>query len=161
MNIDIAAKIGLYSNLPHIIKIKIHNTRYLLSSVVNIEIEIEIIPACFLSAHALSQGWEGGVRAVTTEVGWWCWQWAWRLKYIICVIFKPLSAQSVFAFLCVPLCALCSSYWNAVQAPPANYHPALRHQGRALSYIVVQKIFIFFQYIMNIYWYICTILWTA
>jgi len=62
MNADIAAKIRLYSNLYHIIKIKIHNGHYLCSSVVNNE--IEIIPACFLSAYALSMGWEWWVLPV-------------------------------------------------------------------------------------------------
>jgi hypothetical protein len=108
MNADIAAKIRLYSNLYHIIRIKTHNTRYLCSSAVYIE--IEIIPACFLSAYALSMGWESGVRAAATGVGWCCRWRVWLLKYIIGVIFKLMSAQSVFAFLCVPLCALCSSY---------------------------------------------------
>jgi hypothetical protein len=66
MNADIAAKIRLYLTLHHIIKIKIHNRRYLrLSAVKN---EIEIIPACFLSAHALSVGWGWCVRAVASGV---------------------------------------------------------------------------------------------
>ena len=81
MNADIAAKIGLYFNLYRIIKIKIHNARYLYSYVVNNE--IEIIPVCLLSAHALSMGWEWSVRAVASGVGGCCRQQSCLLKYII------------------------------------------------------------------------------
>ena len=56
MNADIVDEIKLYVNFYHIIKIKTHNAPYLCSSVVNNE--IKIIPACFLSAYALSMGWE-------------------------------------------------------------------------------------------------------
>jgi len=45
--------------------------------------EIEIIPACFLSAHALSMGCERDVRAAATGVGDCCRRRAWLLKYII------------------------------------------------------------------------------
>ena len=43
---------------------------HLCLSVVNKK--IEIIPACFLSAHALSMGWEWCVRAVASVVGDYC-----------------------------------------------------------------------------------------
>jgi len=44
--------------------------------------EIKIIPACFLSAYALSMGWEWSVcgRAVASVVRDCC-RWAWLLKY--------------------------------------------------------------------------------
>ena len=55
MNADIVVKIGLYLNFYSIIEIKTYNAHYLcLSAVKN---KIEIIPACFLSAHALNMGW--------------------------------------------------------------------------------------------------------
>ena len=67
MNADIAAKIRLYLNFECIITIKIHNGHYLCLSVVNNE--IELISASFLSANALSVGWEGDVQAVVSGVG--------------------------------------------------------------------------------------------
>ena len=54
---------------------------HLCSSVVNTE--IEIIPACFLSAHALSMGLESGVRVAALGVGGCCRQGSWLLKYKI------------------------------------------------------------------------------
>ena len=57
---------------------------HLCSSAVNNE--IEIIPACFLSAHALSMGWEWSVQAVASGVVWRSRRRAWLLKYIICVM---------------------------------------------------------------------------
>ena len=67
MNADIIPEIRLYSNICRLIKINIHYVLYLCLSVVNNE--TEIIPACFLSAHALSVGWDDGVRA--TDAGVW------------------------------------------------------------------------------------------
>jgi len=44
---------------------------------------IEIIPACFLSTHALSVGWDLYVRAVASGVVGCCRWMAWLLKYKI------------------------------------------------------------------------------
>ena len=52
---------------------------HLCLSVVNNE--IEIITACFFSAHALSMGWEWYVRAVASGVGGCCRWRPWLLKY--------------------------------------------------------------------------------
>ena len=54
---------------------------HLCLSVVNYE--IRIIPACLLSAHALSVGWEWCVQAVASGVGDCCRWEPWLLKYII------------------------------------------------------------------------------
>jgi len=62
MNADIAVEIRLYLNFCSVIEIITHNGRYLCSYMVNNE--IELIPACLLSTHALSMGWEWCVRAV-------------------------------------------------------------------------------------------------
>ena len=56
MKADITAKIWLYFSLHRIIKIKVHTSRYPHSSAVYNE--LKIIPAYFLSAHALSVGRE-------------------------------------------------------------------------------------------------------
>ena len=83
INADIVAKIRLYLNFNHIIKLKsimavicVH----LCVSVVNNE--IEIITACLFSAHVLSMGWEWCVRAVASGVGRCCRRWVrcWGLR---------------------------------------------------------------------------------
>ena len=58
--------------------------------------KIEIIPACFLSAHALSMGWEWSVRAVALGVGDCCQRRAWLLKYIIYVMLFEVDTKSSF-----------------------------------------------------------------
>jgi len=65
--------------------------------------EIGIITACFLSTHALSMGCERYVQAVASDVGDHCRWWAWLLKDIICVVFKPHSTQNIFGISIVIL----------------------------------------------------------
>ena len=60
--------------------------------------EIEMIPACFLSAHALSLSWEDGVRAAATGVGWCCRWRRWLLKYKIYVVVEPQRFAEHFYF---------------------------------------------------------------
>ena len=95
MNADIAAKIRLYLNYYCIIKIKIHNGRYLCLFVVNNE--IEIIPICFLSAHVSNMGWEWYVRAVASVVRDCCRWLPWLLKYNYIVHRKERKADTILS----------------------------------------------------------------
>jgi hypothetical protein len=77
------AKIRLYLNFHYTIKIKTTITAicvHLCSSAVNNE--IEIIPACFISNHALSVGCEWCVLVVASGVVGCCRWVVWLLKYI-------------------------------------------------------------------------------